>query len=283
MKSDKHPLSKPVISIVTVGMNHLKFLDALLKSLYIDSRPSVNFEMIYVDNCSEDQSVSFIKKNYPEVLVFTNKSVKGFAENNNFGVRKSSGEYIAIINPDVVLLDNCIDKLYQYFKSNPNTGILVPKLLNPDHSIQFSVRNFMSAKIFFWRLLTDGNDHASNKIIQEYLLKNRDAEKTQFVDWAVGASFFMSKSFFEELGGFDEDYFLYVEDQDICLRSWKKGRPVTYFPESIMTHNYLKGSARFGKKKWYHFKSLVVFFMKHGFYVRSMKNNSPSLILTVKN
>ena len=264
-------------------MNHLPFLGPLLKSLYIDNPPSVDFEMIYVDNCSEDQSVSFIKKNYPEVLVFTNKSIKGFAENNNFGVSRSSGEYIAIINPDVVLLDDCIDKLYQYFKSNPNTGILVPKLLNPDRSIQFSVRNFISLKIFFWRLLTDGNDNTSNKIIQKYLLKARDAEKTQFVDWAVGASFFMAKSFFNELNGFDEDYFLYVEDQDICLRSWKKRRPVVYFPKAIMTHNYLKGSARFGKKKWYHFKSLVIFFIKHGTCVKSVKNNNSLPITTIKN
>ncbi|MCA5983826.1 glycosyltransferase family 2 protein, partial [Bacteroides thetaiotaomicron] len=84
------------------------------------------------------------------------------------------------------------------------------------------------------------------------------------VDWAIGAALFMRIDFYAYLGGFDQNYFLYMEDEDICLRSWKCNRPVIYFPESIMTHNHLRGSSKIGRKALLHLQSMFVFFKKHG-------------------
>ena len=91
------------ISIVTVGMNHLLYLKALLHSIYVENVPQVNFEMIYVDNCSTDGTVGYIRHNYPQVKIIENRKPLGFGENNNKGVLASMGKYIAIINPDIVL------------------------------------------------------------------------------------------------------------------------------------------------------------------------------------
>ena len=91
------------ISMITVGMNHLLYLKVLLRSLYKENIPQASIEMIYVDNCSSDGTVEYIRQNYPQVRIVENQKPLGFGENNNKGVLASIGKYIAIINPDIVL------------------------------------------------------------------------------------------------------------------------------------------------------------------------------------
>ncbi|WP_321479838.1 glycosyltransferase family 2 protein [uncultured Bacteroides sp.] len=261
-----------MISIVTVGMNHLLYIKALVHSLYIENCPKVDFEMIYVDNCSKDKTVDFIRANYPRVHIIENKTPLGFGENNNKGVRASKGKYIAIINPDIVLQEGCIDNLYEYAETHTDIGILVPKLLNPDLSVQYSVRGFISLKALLWRIVSKGNDNAANTEVSNYLCKNMDTSKIQFIDWSIGAALFIPRDVYERLKGFDTDYFLYMEDEDLCLRSWKLNLPVVYLPQAVMVHNHLRGSSKLGKKTVLHLKSMMTFFTKHGFFIRSYKN-----------
>ena len=261
----------PIVSIVTIGMNHLTYMKNLLYSLYIENIPCVSFEMIYVDNCSTDNTVDFIREHFPCVKVIENNTPLGFGENNNKGVFASIGKYIAIINPDIVLQKDCIDILYKYLDVHSNIGIVVPKLLNPDWSIQYSIRGYISVEVLFRRLLSRGKDSSSNKSVERYLCKNLDMTKIQTIDWAIGAALFMRRDVYSKLGGFDLDYFLYMEDEDICLRSWKYNLPVVYIPQSIMIHNHLRGSSKLSKKTFLHLKSMFTFFRKHGIYIKSYK------------
>jgi N-acetylglucosaminyl-diphospho-decaprenol L-rhamnosyltransferase len=137
-------MENTLISIVTVGMNHLNHMKGLLYSLYIEHRPSMNFEMIYVDNCSHDGTVSFIKDEYPQVKIIENQTIKGFAYNNNLGVSYALGNFIAIINPDIILTKNCLTILVETLKENTNIGIAVPRLYNTDGTIQKSIRRFIN-------------------------------------------------------------------------------------------------------------------------------------------
>ena len=146
----------------------------------------------------------------------------------------------------------------------------MPKLINPDGSLQYSARGFVTAKSFADRLLTRGRDDADKKSLKKYLLTNIDDSKTQFVDWAIGAAFFTRRSLFDQLGGFDEDYFLYLEDTDFCLRAWQSGSPVIYVPNSVMIHNHLRTSSKKLKPAVIHLKSYFTYFKKHGFAVKSM-------------
>lgn len=256
-----------MVSIITVGMNHLSYLKALLSSLYEENTPIVPFEMIYVDNCSTDGSVEYIQTNYPQVKILQNESPLGFGENNNKGTLASVGKYIAIINPDIVLQEGCIDKLYNYAEEHPEYGMFVPQLLNPDLTIQYSVRRFVTLKMFIKRALSRGNDSTNDQTVAKYLCKDIDSAKPQTIDWAIGAAFFMTKDMYANLGGFDTDYFLYMEDEDMCLRSWKMNKPIIYVPEAKMIHNHLRSSSKIGKKMFMHFKSLCTFFWKHGLNV----------------
>lgn len=258
------------VSIITVGMNHLKLLQNYLHSLYETCKPLINFELIYVDNNSIDGSIEYVRQNFPKVKIIENKTVKGFATNNNIGVRNSKGKYILILNPDIILLPGAVDKLHFYLKENKSIGILVPKLLNVDLTVQFSVRKFMNFKIIFYRFLHMGKDILKSKVTQDYLLTTFDRNKTQPINWAFGAAMFLTREWFNQLNGFDESYFLYVEDVDICLRNWKLGKPVVYYPESVFIHAHQRSSSvGWNKTKLMHIKSMLRLFFKHNLFFRS--------------
>lgn len=260
-----------MISIITVGMNHKKYLETLYASLYGEGKPDTEFEAIYVDNCSTDGSVKWLQNEYPQVKIVQNTDQLGFGENNNKGVLASTGDFIAIINPDIVLKKGAIDKLCGYLKEHPEVGIVAPQLLNPDQTVQFSVRGFLSPKLTFYRLITRGKDESENKEMRAYLCKDLDFEKSQPVDWAMGAALMLTRDTYAQLGGFDQDYFLYIEDEDLGLRSWKMGKPVWYLPQAKMIHNHLRSSTKLGKKSWMHFKSICTFLKKHGFNIPSYR------------
>ena len=258
----------PKISIITVGMNHGKYLKDLLPSIFPNYLPQTtvegDIEMIYVDNCSDDDSVEYIKKNYPQVTIIKNEKALGFGENNNKGVMAAHGKYIAIINPDIILQRGSLERLYDFAEKTPEAGVIVPQLLNPDGSLQYSVRRYINLNSLIARGLTKGKDSADNEKIGRYLCKDIDYSKTQEIDWSIGAALFMRREIYATLGGFDTDYFLYMEDEDLCLRSWKIGCPVIYYPQSRMIHNHLRASSKIGKKMFIHIRSLITFFKKHG-------------------
>lgn len=137
-------MSNPIISVITVGMNHKKFISSLYPSLYGEGSPSCDFEAVYVDNCSTDGSVEYLRENYPQVKVVVNDYPRGFGENNNIGAIMAKGDYLAIINPDIILHKDAIDTAVSYLQQHPEAGIVTPKLLNPDGSHQFSVRRFIT-------------------------------------------------------------------------------------------------------------------------------------------
>lgn len=115
-------MENPMVSIITVGMNHLIYIKELYRSIYAkETKPNVSFEAIYVDNCSEDGSVEFLQKEYPQVKIVRNTTPKGFGENNNIGALASTGKYLAIINPDVFLCAGSLDSLYDFMEKIPKT------------------------------------------------------------------------------------------------------------------------------------------------------------------
>ena len=146
-------IMKPEISIITVGMNHLSYVKEMLASLYSVGSPSVSFEVIFVDNCSTDGTADYIRNNYPTIKLIENQKKYGFARNNNIGAKHAIGNYILILNPDIILTQGAIDKLYNYAIKHPSCGIVAPKLQNRDCSLQYSARRFPSIKILLNRAL----------------------------------------------------------------------------------------------------------------------------------
>ena len=140
----------------------------------------------------------------------------------------AKGEYILILNPDIILLKDSIDTLYQYLQTHQEVGIVAPQLLNTDLSVQHSARTFISPRILMARIFTKGKDDSTNQHVKQYLMTELSQTDPSEVDWCMGAALLLRNPFYKQLKGFDEGFFLYVEDMDICHRCWNLGKKSLY-------------------------------------------------------
>ncbi len=253
------------VSIITVTMNHLPLLKRYLESVDRYVNDAHNVELLIVDNCSTDGTVEFVRKHYPRVRLFVNNRVRGFAANNNFAIRHSRGEYILLLNPDIELLPDALENLLEFMETHPDVGLAGPKLLNPDLTVQYSSRRFINAYTLLLRLLNWGADTPRQERLIEYLMKRMDRRYPQPVDWLIGAAMIVRRQAVEDVGLMDENFFLYIEDQDWCYRMWKAGWKVYYLPNSQMIHVHQRASVRrvMLRLTYHHARSLFYFLFKH--------------------
>ncbi|MGE4169105.1 MAG: glycosyltransferase family 2 protein [Candidatus Margulisiibacteriota bacterium] len=206
-------------SVVIVNYNGERFLNACLNSI-CDSQTPSGFEVIVVDNASQDGSVALLKtwqqdakSHYPQIPVtlILNADNTGFSYANNQGIARAKGQFVFLLNNDTVTQPDCLAKLEQYFENNPESGGLGPCLLNADGSVQ-----------------------GQGSAVSHFLYK---AEKPKQVSFISGAAFFTTKAILESIGGLDENYFFYNEDLDLCRTiRVKVGKTLVYLPEAKLTH-----------------------------------------------
>jgi len=255
----------PTLSIITVTMNHMGVVNTLLESIYGPTSPNVNFETILVDNCSSDCTLEYVHEHYPHIRVLLNQKVQGYARNANCGIHASKGDFILLINPDVQVLPGSVETLVHFMQSHPKVAIAGPLLLNPDLTVQYSCRRFITLYTLLLRTLEWGSDRTSKRAVREYLMTDVDLSKDQPVDWLLGAAMLVRRQAFEQVGLLDERFFLYVEDEDWCFRMWKAGWEVYYVPQARMIHAHQRASVRgrVSQKTFHHAKSLLYFLWKH--------------------
>ncbi len=238
---------------------------ACLNSIY-NSLTKFIFEVIVIDNNSKDKTCKLIQENFKNCFLIRNKRNFGFSHAVNQGFYKSQGEILLILNPDVKILPTSIEKALNYMHSDPKVAVLLPKLLNPDESLQYSCRTFydlptlLLRRTFLGRLLPD------HKLIRRHLMMDFSHNVPLEVDWGLGACMFIRRSTLDGNFIFDNRFFLYFEDVDLCLRMKQRGFKVIYYPESVMVHTHIRQSARkfLNRAKWEHFLSFLKFLLKHG-------------------
>jgi len=249
------------VSIVT--HNSLNFLKECLYSIY-KNPPGVKYEIIIVDNASGDGTAGFVRKNYPEVTLISNSRNIGFAAANNKAIKKSNSKYLLLMNSDCRVYEKSIDGLVDFMEKNPKVGIAGPKIINSDGTIQLSCRRFPS--IFNAAAHTVlGDIFPNNPFSKKYKLAGIRRENPFKVDWVSGSCMVIRKKALEEdTGVLDENYFMYVEDLDICYRMWQKNWEVYYYPLAIIMH-HVAGSSDGGKIKssFRMQKSVFYFFWKN--------------------
>ncbi|HPA25321.1 MAG TPA: glycosyltransferase family 2 protein [bacterium] len=226
-------------------------------------------EIIVVDNNSQDGLEKMISEEFSEVKFFQTGENKGCGAGNNWGVKKAWGEYVLIINPDVVVLSNSIEKLVNFLDNNQKVGLIAPKLLYPNREDQPSRYRFPKFYMpVFIRtelgLLKKGKEKIGN-----YFMEDVKNNTPQAVDWVRGASFLMRRDLWQKINGFDERYFIYLEDTDLCRRVWLAGFEVWYLPEAEMIHYYFHESGSgtwrrdiLNRLTWVHIVSWFKYFWK---------------------
>ncbi len=250
------------ISIVIINYNSIELIKDCLQSFEKYSS-GFTYEIIIVDN--SDQTELQEKLNHFKNLKFiTNKENKGFAAANNQGLKIANGEYILFLNNDTLFTENSIFKIFQFLSSKEEDIILGCKLLNKDLTLQHSVLDFFTVwntftSNFFLYLL-----FPKSKYFNKYYLMNRKVNYITEVDVVTGAFLLANRETLLELNGFDERFFFYAEEMDLCYRHKQNGGIVIYYPETSVIH--LKGETT-KKNIWFMYKNrsraMIQFFQKH--------------------
>lgn len=227
------------------------------------------FEIIVVDNASDDGVGDLIQKKFSGVTFIQLDANIGMGPGINKGIETAQGKYIYILNPDTVLTAQSINPLVQFMDIHPRAGIAAPKLLNPDATHQPSVHTFPQLLMPFFRRTIVGKTSYGKKYLSQYTVAAQELERATMVDWVFGPAFMIRKKVAEEMGGYDEQYFLFFEDTDLCRRIWKQGNEVWYVPEATVVHypHRLSGHSEglkslLKKTTWYHILSWLKYFWK---------------------
>ncbi|MCX8105113.1 MAG: glycosyltransferase family 2 protein [Ignavibacterium album] len=250
------------VSVIIVNYNNFNLLRNCLESLYKHTH-DLEFEVIVVDNGSSEAGLENICSTYDNLILIKNKENLGFSKANNIGLSLAKGKYVLFLNNDTIFKENSIKKILDYAQETKNV-IIGCKLLNVDESWQQSTANFptilnsWSSNFFLYLLFP--NSPKLNK----YYLKNRNIKEITEVDYVLGAFMFGLRKDFIDLNGFDERFYFYSEDIDLCYRYKKMGGKIILFPFTSIIHI---GGASVESNHWFKIKnkfiSEIQFFQKH--------------------
>jgi len=226
-----HPSGTAIASIIVVNYNSYPAIVECLRSIQAQIQ-ALPYELIVVDNASSDDSVAQITAQIPDCRIVQLANNVGFGAGNNAGVRVASGEYLFFLNPDTVLLEDSLKILLQKIAKNPKVGIVAPRITYPDGRLQLSTA---------WEISLIG-EYKTRKQLADYERGNHQAEITaayagdRAVDIVLGSAFLMTKALFQAVSGFDEQFFMYFEESDLCQRVRARGYQILYTPDTTVVH-----------------------------------------------
>jgi len=220
----------PSVSAIVVTYNALPWIEQCLESLR-----GTDAEMIVVDHGSTDGTLELVKETFPEARVIQQENL-GFGAGNNAGMRAGSGRYFLLLNADAWLTDGALERLVAFADEHPEAGVVGPRLLNPDGTLQRSVRGYPSpwriaTEYFFLRKLAP-----RSRALNAFYGAGFDHESVREAEFLGGACLLVRREAVDSIGGFDEDFFLMSEEVDWCYRFRQAGWKVLFYPGSEVFH-----------------------------------------------
>lgn len=242
------------LSVIILNYNVRHFLELCLKSVEAAIQ-HIDAEIIVVDNLSSDDSCGMVKALFPKVILIENSVNYGFSKGNNIGVAKAKGEYVCILNPDTVVAEDTFTKLLDFADNTSKLGIVGCKLI--DGTGQFlpeSKRNIPTPWVAIKKIL--GNT-------KPYYALHLDENQTGKADVLVGAFMLLKRQVYNEINGFDEDFFMYGEDMDFSYRILKAGYHNYYNPTTTVIHYKGESTLKDNVYARRFNESMHIFFRKH--------------------
>ncbi len=251
------------VSIVILNYKSRGLVKQCVKGIVM-SQPKLIYEIIVVDNNSNDGCLAMVDNMFsagsedaiiqpelpiaktlvvPPIVTIQTGYNGGFAFGNNIGMRASKGRYVLILNPDVALVPGAIEAMVEHLDTHPDVGMVGPRLTNPDGSVQYSCRRFPDLLTPFYRRTMIGKLPFARHAVARYLMQDFNQGKTQDVDWLFGACLLVRRSTLDRVGLFDERFFMYFEDLDLCRRIWQAGERVLYLSTVTLVHYHHQLSA----------------------------------------
>lgn len=253
------------LSIVIVSWNTEKYLEKCLASIFAN-QADLQLEVFVVDNASKDNTIKVVREKFPQVKLIANKTNRGFATANNQALKQANGKYVLLLNPDTQIIDNALKKMVEFIAQNDDVGIAGCQLLNPDKTIQPSVRTFPTKTAIFLLLTKISKLWPNHPALKKYLAADFDYQAAQSVDQVMGAFFLIQKKLIDQIGLLDEKFFIWFEEVDFCKRTKAAGWKIWYTPTANIIHY---GSRSFNqaltvKKQLIFFNSAWHYLKKHG-------------------
>lgn len=253
------------LSIIIVNFNGRDFLGDCLAAVR-RGMPDFGAEVIVVDNGSTDGSADEVARSFPDVRLIRNTENLGYSRATNQGIRMARGQYLLLLNSDTIVSVGSVEETVLWLDAHPDVGVLSPKVLNTDGSLQATAKSFpRPIHMLFGRLTILSQWFPENRFTREYLLCQSRPHSAPFeVDYVTGAFFLTRRSVVDRVGFLDEAMWIYWEDADWCYRIKEAGWKVVYFPGVEVVHDEGKSSRR-GRWRliyWFH-RSVFIYYRKH--------------------
>lgn len=243
--------SNPELSIIVVNYRSEQYLKSCVASIFNNLKAKINLEIIIVNNDSQEFLKNIVDK-FPEIKLISNKRNIGFGAANNKGAKEARSPYLLFLNPDTGILSDEASEILAKFAEDKELAVVGPRLVD------------VAGKTQLWC--------AGKELTIKQLIKNNlgiteskriwESKKLIFTDWVSGAAMFVKKETFEKVGGFDENFFMYFEDADLCRRIRMAGGKVLYCPSVSVLHKGGQSRESLFKQKRQFFQSMAYFFWK---------------------
>ena len=255
-----------MVSISLVTYNNSKVIEKCINSIF-NITNNIDFEIIIVDNNSSDNTVKIIKNNFNSVKLIKNEKNVGFGAAHNIAIKLGKGKYHLVINPDIIFTENTIEKLISFMEENPDVGLVSPKIIFPDGTIQYLCKRSPCVFDLCIRRFTPGFiQKIFKKRIDFYEMKDTGYNKIMDVCYLSGSFMLFRKSVLEKIGGFDENFFMYSEDADITHRIGEISRAL-FYPYTSVVHLWERGSHKKIKLLLISLASNIKYFNKWGWKI----------------
>lgn len=256
------------LSVVILNWNARPYLVVCLNSI-LGQNWHHSVETIVVDNDSQlDDSVEVVKRDFPGVTLIENSHNSGFSAGNNLGWQRARGRYVLFLNPDTVVEAGAFDTMIEWMDAHPEVGAIGPRMTYPDGELQHSSRAFPSFGAGLFRNSFLGRLFPNNPWSRGYLMSGIDRTQERAVDWLSGSAVMGRREALQSIdtgpGPWDEDFFMYCEDIDLCYRLMLKKWPRFYVPSATIQHHIGKSSdyAK-GTSIRRHHSAMWLFYRKH--------------------
>jgi len=234
-----------MLSIVITHYQTPVLLKLCLKSIK-ENIGQIEHEIIVVDSQTKQATKDLIEEKFPEIKFIPFSKNVGYAKVVNTGIRQAQGNYILILNHDIIFTKESISQLLDFIQNNPRVGIVAPQLLTFTGQVQKSYFRFPTIGAIVARRTFLGNLQWGKKKIQEFLIEEEDPSSIKKIDWVQGSIMITSKEAIEKVGLMDERFWMYLEDADWCRRFWQNGYEVVYLPSAQVSHYYGQASKKWG-------------------------------------
>ncbi len=253
----------PVLSIAIVNWNTKDMLLDALDSIY-NAPPTFLFQVIVVDNASSDGSSNSVRNQFPLVDLISNSDNKGYAEGNNQAIERAGGEFVLLLNPDVLLPAGGLELAVDFMREHPKAGALGVRQVHPDGKLQRSVRGFPTPSAVLWELVGLSRLFPRSKRFGAYRMTWFTYDRVEEVDQPMGTFLLMRREAIREAGPLDLQFPIFFNEVDWCLRCKRAGWQIFFIPDVEIIHYGGASTVQVGAAMaWESRRGLLAFYRKH--------------------